>query len=98
LPYIRAFPPRPPSDLAQPLDGVLDPSFGLDVEGARRLVEDEDRRVLEDRPGDGDALAFAARQLRAALSHQRVVAGFAGEDKIERDGKSTRLNSIHVKI
>ena len=47
-------------------------AFG--VEGRGRLVEKEDRRVLEQRPGDGEALALAAGQRHAALANQRVVA------------------------
>ena len=33
----------------------------------------EDRRVLEERAGDADALALAAGQLRAALAELRLV-------------------------
>jgi hypothetical protein len=47
---------------------VLDARFGLDVERAGRLVEHQDRRVLEHGAGDRDALAFAARKLAAALA------------------------------
>src|SRR5580700_758678 len=38
----------------------LDVPLGLRVERRRRLIEDQDRRILEQRPGDGDALALAA--------------------------------------
>ena len=40
----------------------------------RRLVEDQDRRVLEERPRDGHALALAARELQATLAHHGVGA------------------------
>ena len=40
--------------------------LGGGVEGRRRLVEHDDGSVLEQRPGDGDALALAAGQVRAA--------------------------------
>src|SRR3712207_7747544 len=46
----------------------------VDVEGARRLVEDQDGRVAQDRPRDRDALALAAREAEAALADHRVVA------------------------
>ena len=42
------------------------------VEMRGRLVEDQHRRVLQERAGDGHALALAARELRAALAHHRV--------------------------
>ena len=56
------------------LDGRLDESLADGVEGARRLVEDEDAGVLEQHPGERDALLLAARQLVAALADDRVVA------------------------
>ena len=37
-----------------------------------RLVEDQDGRVLEKGAGDGYPLPLAARELRAALAHDRV--------------------------
>ena len=39
-----------------------------------RLVEDQDRRVLEHRARDREPLALARRELRAALAERRVVA------------------------
>ena len=46
----------------------------LRVDRRRRLVEDQDRRVLEERARDGDALALAAGELRAALAELGLVA------------------------
>jgi hypothetical protein len=59
---------------ADPVEGVLDLLLGEGVERRGRLVEDEDRRALQDRAGDGDALLLAARELQAALAHGGVVA------------------------
>src|SRR5579863_242331 len=53
---------------------LLDCRFHLGVEGRSRLVQHQDRRVLEDDAGDGDALALAARELDAALAHMGVEA------------------------
>ena len=65
--------------------------LGLDVERAGRLVEDQDRRVLEDGAGDGEALALAARQRGAALADDEVVAaGLLGEDEVVRLGELAR--------
>ena len=44
------------------------------VEGRRRLVEDQDPRILQQDPRDRDPLLLAARQLVAALADDRVVA------------------------
>ena len=46
----------------------------LDVDGAGGVVEHQDRRVEQQGPGDGDALALTAGQGVAALAHDRVVA------------------------
>ena len=41
--------------------GLVDHRLALGVDARQRLVQHQDRRVLEDGPGDGDALALAAR-------------------------------------
>ena len=61
----------------QPVERPLDARFGLDVERAGGLVEDQDRRVLEDGARDGEALALAAGQRGAALADDEVVAAAA---------------------
>ena len=53
---------------------VLDPPLGADVDRARRLVEDQDARVGEQRAGEGDELALAEREPEAALAELGVVA------------------------
>ncbi len=55
----------------EPPQGVLDEDLALRVQGAGRLVEQQDRGVAQDGPGQGDALALAARELHAPLPHQR---------------------------
>ena len=44
--------------LAQHIERTLDLAFGLGVERAGGFVEDQDRRILEDGTGDGEALTF----------------------------------------
>ena len=63
---------RPP--LGDLLHVLLNDALALIVEGARRLIEDQDARVGDERAGNGDALALAAREGRAALADDRVVA------------------------
>ena len=60
--------------LGQPLERLLDGALGLRVERGRRLVEDEDRRVAQDRPRDRDPLPLAAREAVAALADDGLVA------------------------
>src|SRR5262249_8225684 len=62
---------------------VNDP-LALIVERARRLVEDEDARIADQRPGDSDALALAARQACPALADDGVVAERKLEDEVVR--------------
>ena len=52
----------------------LDFALGVDVERRGRLVEDQDRRRLQDGAGDGDALLLAAGELQAALADLGGVA------------------------
>ena len=52
----------------------LDRGLDLAVERGGGLVEHQDRRVLQDHAGDGDALALAAGELDAALADMGVVA------------------------
>ena len=61
--------------LHQAVELLLDRRLDLRVERAGRLVEDQDRRVLEEEAGDGDALPLAAGELYAALADMGVVAG-----------------------
>ena len=53
---------------------LLDGLFGVAVERRGGLVEHQDARTLEDRPGDGDPLLLPARELQAALAHHRLPA------------------------
>ncbi len=53
---------------------ALDRPLGADVDRARRLVEDQDARVGEERPRERDELALPEREARAALAELRLVA------------------------
>ena len=58
----------------QPVDRLLDQPLRLRVQRARGLVENEDRGIPQQRPCDGDPLPLAAREPRAALAQQGLVA------------------------
>ncbi len=49
------------ASLHQAFERLLDRRLRLGVERRGGFVEHQDRRVLQDHPGDGDALALAAR-------------------------------------
>src|SRR3546814_19666288 len=56
------------------LELTLDRGLDLGVERRGRLVEHQDRGVLQDHAGDRDTLALPARQLHPALADEGVVA------------------------
>jgi subtilisin family serine protease len=60
--------------------GALDRGLRLAVEVAGRLVEEHDRRVLQQHPGDGQPLLLTAGHPVAPLPHERVVAIGQGSD------------------
>ncbi len=67
----------------------LQPGFGGGVERAGRLVEHEDRRVLQQRAGDGEPLAFAAGEVAPALAD--VVAALGVDDEIAACASASAL-------
>ena len=93
-PAVRSVAPRPTlarwemTIVVRPaMNGASDAmqlTLGLDVEVRRRLVEDQDRGVLDDRPGDRQALTLAAAQQHAVLADPRLVA--VGQRRDERRG------------
>ena len=56
------------------------------VEMRGRLVEDQDRRILEEGARDRDALALAAAEAGAALADRRVEAIRQGGDELAQRG------------
>ena len=60
--------------------------LALGVERAGGLVEQQDRRVLQEGAGDGDPLALAAGEARARLADQGVVAVRQGGDEVVGGG------------
>ena len=50
----------------------LDVALGLGIEGRSGLVEDQDRRILQNGTGDGQSLALTARQLDAVFADHGV--------------------------
>ena len=73
------------------LQGALDFPLGAGVQRAGGLVQQQDRRVLEDGAGDGDALLLAARQFQAALAHHGVIAHRQLHDELVDLGQARRF-------
>ena len=69
-------------------------ALGLGVQGAGRLVEDQDRRVAQDGAGDGEALLLAAGEAVAALADDGVVAvGQRGDVVVDLGARARRRSS-----
>src|SRR5205814_7605449 len=67
--------------------------LGAAVERARRLIEDEDRRVLEQGAGYSDALLLAARQFEPPLAdHRFIFLGKDGDEPVDRRAARGRLD------
>ena len=52
----------------------LNLALGFGVDRGGRLVEDQDPRIDQQRPGDRDPLPLAARERLTSFADQRVVA------------------------
>ena len=62
---------RPARD--QPIERLLDLPLRLRVHAARRLVENENPRIVQNRSRDRDPLTLTARQRVSPLADHRVV-------------------------
>ena len=75
---------------------VLDHRLVLRIDRRQRLVQQQDRRVPQQRAGDGDALALPAREADAALAdHRRVALRQAGDEAV-RVGRPRRRLDLGV--
>src|SRR5437773_3198556 len=68
------------------------PGLAFDIEARRRLVQDQDRRVADDGPGQGDPLFLPAREGTATLGDHGGVAVVELDDEIMGVG---RLGGAH---
>ena len=71
--------------IRQRLDALLDESgFAFEVVHAGGLIEDIDRRIAQQRAGEGDALALSARQAHAVIADAGGEAFGQGGDEVPR--------------
>jgi len=69
------------------VDGLLDDAFGDGVQGGGGLVQQQHGRILEQHPGDRDALFLTTGQPVTALTHHGVVTVLeAGDDVMDVRG------------
>src|SRR2546428_713400 len=68
--------------LLETLQRLHNHCLGVRVDGARGLVQNEDRTVLQEGAGDGNALALAARELDPALTDLSIIALRKSDDEL----------------
>src|SRR3546814_2113167 len=77
----------------------LDRRLGAAVERARRFVEDQDRRVFQQRSRDRDTLLLAARQLEPALADLGLLPLRQQRDEtVDRRALGRRRNLLRARI
>ena len=80
--------------LHQPVQRALDRRLVLRIDARQRLVQDQHRRIAQQRPRDRKPLALAARQSVSALTnHRRIALWQRGDElmRICRPGRGTNL-------
>jgi len=70
--------------LHEAFEGFLNDGFVLGIDVREGFVEEENRCVLEQGAGDGDALALSAGETQAAFAHHRLIALGQGLDELMR--------------
>mmetsp|Transcript_69704 Transcript_69704/g.105309 ORF Transcript_69704/g.105309 Transcript_69704/m.105309 type:complete len:213 (+) Transcript_69704:237-875(+) len=85
---------RPALLLEQVVKRRLHHPLALVVQRARRLVQQQDRRVLDHRPRDRDPLLLPPRQLPALLPNVGLVAFREGEDEVVGVGHLGRRDHL----
>ena len=84
---------------AQTLQASADGCVRLGIHGAQGVIEHQDAVVIQNRPGDGNALFLAAGQGHALLTDQCIVALFKLFNDIVHIGDLRRpLNRLAVGI
>ncbi len=78
----------------QSREGVLHERLGLDIQTRSRLVEDQERRVLEECAREREALCLARAQARAAFAKRCRVPARQGADKFVGVGEARRARHV----
>src|SRR5262245_38953720 len=76
------------------LEALLDRPLGGGVEVAGRLVEDQDLRPPQQRPGDRQPLPLAAREVGPALADDRLVPPRQARDELVQPGHAGRRDHL----
>src|SRR3954451_8004623 len=83
--------------LSNALELALDGLLGARIECGSRLVEHEDRRILEDRARDGHALLLTARKLQTTLADLGLVAVGKCDDEVMNVCRARRIEDLFTR-
>src|SRR5207237_4511980 len=72
----------------------VDDRLAVRIERARRLIEDQDARITDQRAGDRETLPLAARQVCRALLDKGLIAARQALDELLGAGKPRRLHDF----
>ena len=78
------------------VERALHQRLALGIEGAGRLVEQQDRRVAQHRAGDRNSLPLPGRERHAALAEHGGVTLRQRQDEIMREGRLGRRLDLRL--
>ena len=79
---------------AELIQGLLNQDFRGVIQGAGGLIQDQDGGILQEDPGDAEALLLAAAEADAALADLGIIAMGEAHDVIMDIGPLRRLNDL----
>ena len=82
--------------VADVTEGAAQLLFGLPVEAARRLIQQQHRRIADQGPGNGDSLPLATGKPRARFADFGGVTVGHVDDKFVNAGGGGRLDELLV--
>ena len=83
--------------LDQGIDGVLDLLLGNGIQGGGGLVKDQEGRILQKDPGNGDPLLLSSGELEAPVAHHGIQARGLGLYEIIDVGLAAGLDEVFLR-
>ena len=80
----------------QPVQSLLDLALRFGVNARRRLIQNQQRRILQDRSRNGYSLLFTDALPYPALAHSSVQAGRQPRNKLIRVRRAKRLPNLRL--
>ena len=81
---------------SEPFQRVQNGSFGFHVNGTGWLIQNQNGRVLQERPRNRNALAFAAGKAHAAFANNCFITAWQAENEIVRIGSLGRSHDLRL--